>query len=376
MLVDRCGYLAGGVGSVRRRRLDRTDNPTASPVDGRRLSLIASSPFGLLVLGVLLATTRSGDVFDPRVMSSLWAGAVMFLVCACYAGIRPRINDIEWFVYTSFILALLAVIATNAREAVLAEQLASTLMFPPLMIAAFIPPKPTAVFGTVSITLVWLVSVRAEELPQQRLYGAFLISVSIIVATGFVSVMRWALDAERRRAESLSTLDQLTGLQNRRGMATRYAAMMARAQRDQRIFALLIADIDHFKKINDNLGHKAGDHVLQGIAQQIRGVIRPDDLAIRLGGEEFAILSSVKNPQDVSVLAERLRQHIAEYSVGVPAWRVTVSIGVAYASLVLGTTSEAVFDHLMNSADSLLYDAKKAGRDCVRIAELDSWVFS
>ncbi len=359
----------------RSRWLNRTGNPTTSAPDGRRLSLIASAPFGLLVSGVLLTTSRSGVVFDRRVMPFLWVGVAMFLLCACYAGVRPRINHVEWFLYAGFVLVLLAGIAANAREPVLAEQLASTLMFPPLMIAAFLPVQPTAVFGTASITLVWVVSLRAEQLAQQRLFGAFLISISIMVATGFVAVMRWALDAERRRAESLSTLDQLTGLLNRRGMAMRYAGVVSGARRDERVLTLLIADVDHFKKINDELGHQTGDDVLRGIAEQIRSVIRPDDLAIRLGGEEFAVLSTVKDPRDVAVLADRLRRHIAEYSVEVPTRRVTVSIGVAYASPVVGMASDAVFDRLMSSADSLLYDAKKAGRDCVRIAELDRYAF-
>ena len=357
----------------RGRWLARAGNPRTSAPDGRRLSLIASAPFGLLVSGLLLTTSRSAGVFDRHVVPILWVGGAMFLLCACYAGVRPGINQVEWFLYASLVLALLAGIAANAREPVLAEQLASTLMFPPLMIAAFLPAQPTAVFGTASITLVWLLSLRAQELPQQRLYGAFLISVSIVVATGFVSVMRWALDAERRRAESLSTLDQLTGLLNRRGMAMRYAGMVSQARRDERVLALLVADVDHFKKINDELGHKTGDDVLRGIAEKIHSVIRPDDLAIRLGGEEFAVLSGVKDPRDVAVLAERLRRHVAEYSVEAAAPRVTVSIGVAYASPVIAMTSDALFDRLMSSADSLLYDAKKAGRDCVRIAELDRY---
>ncbi len=356
---------------TRRERLGRFHDLSISGPDGPRLALIASSPFGLLVAGVLLVSAPLSDAFDRRVTPLLWLGGASFLFCLIYAVIRRSITDKEWLAFASFVLLLLAGIAANAEEPVLADQLKSTLMFPPLMVALFIPPKPVVVFGLASISVVWFVSLRAHELADQRVYGAFLISISIIVVTGFVSVMRGALDAERKRAEALSTLDQLTGLLNRRGMAIHYPAMMARARRDHHIFAVLVADVDHFKQINDSLGHKAGDHVLENIAHQIKDAIRPHELAVRLGGEEFAILASMKNSADVHVLAERVRRRVSGFLVGSPARPVTISVGVAYASLALHLPSDAVFDHFMSLADSLLYEAKNSGRDRVRAQELD-----
>ncbi len=361
---------------TRRERPSRFGDLSLAGPDGRRLALIASSPFGALVSSVLLITAPSSGTFDRRVLPLLWVGGTSFLFCLGYGAIRRNITEQEWLAFASFVLVLLAGIAANAQEPVLAEQLTSTLMFPPLMVALFVPPKPVVIFGLASISVVWFVSLRADELADQRVYGAFLISVSVVVVTGFVSVMRGALDAERKRAEALSTLDQLTGLLNRRGMASQYPAMMARARRDRHIFAIFVVDVDHFKKINDSLGHKAGDHVLQNIAHRIRDAIRPDDLAVRLGGEEFAILASMKDPADAHVLAERIRQHVAEFLIGSPAHPVTISVGAAYASLALQRPSDSVFEYFLGLADSLLYEAKNAGRDRVRIQELDWAGFS
>ena len=174
----------------------------------------------------------------------------------------------------------------------------------------------------------------------------------------------------RQQAETMAVCDQLTGLLNRRGMAQQFPVIMGLAERNSWYFAALVADVDHFKRINDNFGHRAGDQVLQQLATVISQLIRPEDLAVRLGGEEFAVLSVVRHRTDAQQMAERLRECVAEASTTHGSQPITISIGVTYATITPTSISDALLEQFINTADDLLYDAKSSGRNCVRAGEL------
>jgi len=168
------------------------------------------------------------------------------------------------------------------------------------------------------------------------------------------------LEAENRRLRAQAGRDPLTGLHTRRFMKDVAGRMLALHDRDPgQPVALIVCDVDRFKSLNDAYGHPAGDAALRRIGILIRRSVRRSDLAVRLGGEEFAIFVSGPSAKGCRVLAERLRE--AARRVRLPGkargHALTVSFGIAHRR------PKESLERLIARADRLLYKAKRAGRD-------------
>lgn len=179
-----------------------------------------------------------------------------------------------------------------------------------------------------------------------------------------------ALQAANLSLEKQSRTDGLTGLANRRRFDQALAREHARCQRNGAPLSLLIIDADHFKQVNDHYGHAAGDDYLRAIAAVLRTqAARPADLVARYGGEEFACLLPDTGRAQAVVVAERIRNAVADLRLpsaqASPPW-MTVSIGVATMTRPGISARE-----LLMQADAQLYAAKRAGRDCTRAAVAD-----
>ena len=166
---------------------------------------------------------------------------------------------------------------------------------------------------------------------------------------------------ERMRSQAVT--DDLTGLFNRRHLWNVLEAELSRARRKNAPIAVLLFDIDHFKRLNDQWGHEAGDIVLQSLAQVVRRVVRGTDIVARHGGEEFVVVMPEAG-EDVALLrARQLRSRVAEMNLsyrGNALSNITISIGVAISS-----DSSQSGDSLVREADSAMYEAKSRGRDQV-----------
>jgi len=162
----------------------------------------------------------------------------------------------------------------------------------------------------------------------------------------------------------LATHDPLTDLFNRRHFSEQLDTEIARALRHRRPLSLCIIDIDLFKPVNDRYGHIAGDGVLKQIAAILRNQVRCEDLAARIGGEEFAVLLPETPLDGAREFAEQFRSAVAEtvFHPGGVAQHITVSIGIAEARPESGNRSR-----LMAAADAALYRAKNDGRNRVRV---------
>lgn len=168
--------------------------------------------------------------------------------------------------------------------------------------------------------------------------------------------------------EELSTLDGLTGLANRRHFNHSLAQEWHRAQREGAPLSLLMIDVDFFKAFNDHYGHQRGDECLRQIAKILGGIVkRPGDLAARYGGEEFAIILPRTGANGAVSVAETLRRQVEnlkiEHSRSPLQKRVTLSLGVA----TMIAERNASPNSLIECADQALYDAKREGRNQVKV---------
>ena len=162
---------------------------------------------------------------------------------------------------------------------------------------------------------------------------------------------------------SNATTDALTGLRSKRHLTDELGREFSRARRYNRKFSLLMIDIDHFKAVNDRYGHQVGDITLRAVASNVLSCLHSDDLAARYGGEELVVLLLETKLEDAVVIAERIRQAIADLVVSYREahLRVTVSIGCAEYS-----HDDENEVRLFERADQLMYAAKQAGRNTIR----------
>jgi diguanylate cyclase (GGDEF)-like protein len=173
------------------------------------------------------------------------------------------------------------------------------------------------------------------------------------------------LERARSDAERLSREDPVTGIFNRRHFGEVLAGALSDPQAGHEP-AVLLLDLDHFKRVNDEHGHLMGDAVLQTVTDRIASVLRAEDCLARWGGEEFAVLAPDIDRDGVLTLAERAREALAEapVEVGDVSIKLTLSVGAALAAEGRRTP-----DALVHAADQALYEAKGAGRNCVRVWE-------
>jgi diguanylate cyclase (GGDEF)-like protein len=162
----------------------------------------------------------------------------------------------------------------------------------------------------------------------------------------------------------MAMLDALTGLLNRRAFETQAEQAISRARRDGTGLAALMLDLDHFKRINDQYGHPAGDAVIKFTADVLAASVRDTDLVARVGGEEFMVLLPGTSPQAALEVAEKIRQRVMHTPQAVNATEhVDSSVSVGVACFAPGKMCS--FEKLYAQADQALYEAKRLGRNRV-----------
>ncbi|MFO7746706.1 MAG: diguanylate cyclase [Orrella sp.] len=228
---------------------------------------------------------------------------------------------------------------------------------------------------TKSGQLVWL---NSTIIPLKNEWGHITQYVTMYSDISNAIKMSEEIERERTARQSLETLnrklrtdatrDPLTGCWNRRGLDDFLEALSTDPSLTQSSVSVLMLDLDHFKAINDTDGHHAGDLVLKACANAWQDTVRSSDLLVRLGGEEFAMLLFRNSTDDAWEVAEKLRLATEQIRIKIPEKaqpiNVTVSIGVAHAT----HTSKENIDALMRQADVALYDAKRTGRNRVKLA--------
>lgn len=193
--------------------------------------------------------------------------------------------------------------------------------------------------------------------------GSVVLVMLWIAVFGLKRWLQGRLDKANQRLEYLATTDPLTGLWNRRHTFERLEAELERASRLERSVGVIMVDIDHFKQVNDGLGHAAGDEVLRAVADGLMHAARTYDIVGRIGGEELLIVAAEVDDDELAVIAERIRTIIEGLEPGGVAEGVSVTVSVGTA-LAAPSTGESA-DSLVARADAALYEAKDAGRNRV-----------
>jgi diguanylate cyclase (GGDEF)-like protein len=222
--------------------------------------------------------------------------------------------------------------------------------------------------GSVALTCLWLLATGAESVGDSIYITLFVAVPMTVIGGGISTVLVVMLEDTRRRMHELAMTDPLTGLHNRRHFAEGAQRELDLAQRHDLPLALVVLDIDHFKRVNDTHGHVVGDQVIAEIGRRCAGVLRGTDLLARWGGEEFIALLPNTPETLAQVLGERLRAAAAP-PIRLPSGDdvlATVSVGVAGRSA--GSGPVPTLDALSQAADRAMYDAKRMGRDRVRLS--------
>jgi diguanylate cyclase (GGDEF)-like protein len=202
-----------------------------------------------------------------------------------------------------------------------------------------------------------------DDVEASNLAGAAAMGTAFLLTLACALTFRLIMERSEQKLRILSLTDTLTGVLNRRGLFAQFTRIQTKAFDDRRQVAVLLFDLDNFKRINDRFGHQGGDAVLTVFARMARQ-FTPSGVFGRMGGEEFAAFASVADQTEAEALAETIRTEFCRVPVStgdaiVPA---TVSVGVALASPL-----EANMDKLVSAADRALYAAKGAGRNCTVI---------
>lgn len=170
------------------------------------------------------------------------------------------------------------------------------------------------------------------------------------------------IEEKNKELYKLSTIDSLTNIKNRRSFFLQSKDLLTKANEENKNYFVLLIDIDHFKKINDNYGHAIGDSVLQEFCLTILSIIDKDAVFGRIGGEEFCISLFDKDEEYVSYLAEKIRKKCDENIMKINNIEVKFTISIGISS---NKNKEEYIDEILQNADDLLYTAKRTGRNKV-----------
>ena len=310
-------------------------------------SLIAASSLLRLALFInyLRTSPHSEQVlkWERPYFSTLLLSSIIWGVGAVF--IMPTESELHQAVIFFFLVGMSggAISVYSAQRSMTLAAITTVLL--PTTLLFLVEGKPFQIAMAVAAILFFISAVRAGKVLSQTMHQSFRLTHE--------------LEEAKEEAEKMALIDELTGLNNRRAFYEQGHVLTNLSQRSEAELSMIVMDLDHFKNVNDTLGHAAGDEALKKIGEVLKKMIRKSDVCARIGGEEFGILLQVTSEQDAGQLAEKLRKEIEQTKISFNGeeFSVTGSFGVS----VCATSLEKLF----KGADQAMYQAKDSGRNCV-----------
>lgn len=324
-------------------------------------SAVLANTLITLGLGCFAIALRRFSGLPERGRWLMTLGLLSLLVSVAFAFVWPdeRLRlGLTTLIFALVALACVRAIYRRGHQPTLSEHVAGFYLFAGLLMLS---GRVVAILGL--------------GLPLRSIFEPTPLSIAAYVFSGLLPVVStiafllMCTERSQRDLERSARLDYLTGIYNRGAIEELAAAQLAQAQRHGMPMSLMVVDIDHFKRINDELGHAAGDKALAETVKLFRTLLRTEDLIGRLGGEEFVVLMPDTDAIQARNAGERLRRAVANNPLQLdPGERpMTVSIGVAEFR-----AEDAGFARLLLRADSALYAAKRGGRNRVQVDQLQT----
>jgi diguanylate cyclase (GGDEF)-like protein len=236
------------------------------------------------------------------------------------------------------------------------------------MTAFIVTDKKNALFFSF-YALIGLIFIKTEHYYEINAYSftTLIMSLAAFTILGLlVAIQLEKYDKENieksKKLEQLALIDELTQIFNRRAFYKIAEKIISHAKREKKLIALIMFDLDHFKKVNDTYGHEIGDIVLKNFVNTIKTCIRENDLFARIGGEEFVLLLYDVNEEDLGTIVEKIITAIRKSSIKIDKKReikITASLGV----YIFDPEQDDDIQHALINADKALYKAKQTGRN-------------
>jgi diguanylate cyclase (GGDEF)-like protein len=299
-----------------------------------------------------------------------WLGwwPLVFVVCilTCFAAadlLMPKLARPEFLMFGAWVCSGLTIALAVALSGGPGVSVLSWMAIPVMTLSSRFSMRGVVVGVIISIVLALVVAFAVDAHAVIANPVLLIVPVALILCVAVLSTPLMRSDIQHR---SDAVIDQLTGMLNRKALATRVRELAQQSEVTGEPVGVIVGDIDHFKRINDTRGHTVGDVVLKEVAYVLRKQLRAFDLAYRLGGEEFVILLPGSDLGRSAELAERLREAVAADELG-GGVSVTMSFGVG------ASEDKEIFDYasVFAEADAALYEAKRSGRDQVCLAPRD-----
>ncbi|MBC7956953.1 MAG: GGDEF domain-containing protein [Cytophagales bacterium] len=353
------------------------------PRQRRHLSryLLSASVYAFSLLVQLYVSTWSDFVSLQGVLA--YVGVLSLVVAGFYAAIRSgasRRFDDPSLTVAQMVFAIVALAGAYVINPPVRGMLLMIVALVLIFGAFILTPRDCRRLGWFSVAALGLAmgvgTLMAPPLfpvPIEALHFLFSAVVLPTIASlaGQLSRLRFDLRAQKgelsgalERIRVLATRDELTGLPNRRHAQDLLAIEAKRSWQERAPLCLCLIDLDHFKRVNDTLGHAAGDEVLRIVARYATPLLRETDVLTRWGGEEFLLLLPDTHPADAEWVVERLRERLGS----VETWRERPELRVTFSGGITAHREGETMQETIARADDMLYRAKTAGRDRVLLA--------
>lgn len=326
-----------------------------------RMAPITAVNFMLLAGALLMPSSRRGN-YVKEALALLVALSATFAIVgyiygvpALYGAVTSSSTAMALHTGASFLLLAIAFLLIPRQEGFVhvlrgpsIASMAARYMLPP---AVLVP----VVLGGLFIRSRW-------NIAHPHLVMALSVVSDMVLLVALIwlfALMIQRVETERAAIQRQAETDQLTGIYNRRHFESSLDQEIERARRYSSTLSLLMIDVDNFKQLNDRHGHLVGDRLLFQLTRECESCLRASDVFCRYGGDEFAIIAPETPGAAALALARRMRQNIASMELDGSPGVLAISIGVAVWDENFKTK-----DHIIAAADSALYQAKSAGRDC------------